>query len=164
MKKLSLITILLFASACTQTTQIFKYEGKNALTECKTDQKHYTMCEKDGKTLANGIHHFKNRYGDNLELYIDGKRNFATLNNPQSDDYILETENISYHYRKKDKKLTFFSCSEKNYKQILEKNKIYRTPNIQGEELDKIIKKTNGKLSCQEIIDIFNKLKGQDKR
>ena len=54
-----------------ENTYKFKYVGEDSLVKCTDEKLAGRMCEKDGKTLANGSH--INNNNDTLAIYINGK-------------------------------------------------------------------------------------------
>ena len=147
MKKLTLLTILLGLAACNNNkiNYHFRYEGENALIPCADTKYINFMCEKDGITLANGI--WAKKIAENEIVYNFYSQGIVTA----SDSYVttgdvrsvVSTPNAAYVYCTKDDKICNIACKNSNPKEY--------DINITGINLEKILKDTNGKFTCNNI-------------
>ncbi len=147
-KNLLKLSIILGLSACNSNIQKFRYLDN--LTRC--DNK---MCEKDGKTLANGISYGIYSDHNEIKFYLNGERKFLQSNRSKPNSYHIWLKYKGIHngliYSYIEKSFNHIYCEIENTK--TKKKKSYQ---LGGDELYDVLKKTNGKLNC-EIINKYVK-------
>ena len=151
MKKFILFALLIGMNACSSTKPEFIYEGENALIPCIDKNYKDKMCEKDGKNLARGSWTKKISKDETINLfYIDGTYIGSETYIEKGDiRFIVEDgTNFSRYIYDKNNKLSTISCQIPNSKE--------KAINISENKLNELIKKTNGKLTCKDVLNYEN--------
>lgn len=162
MLKFMLLLFTLSSCAMTLKPAKFKYEGDDSVTFCDSEKYRDRRCEKDNKTLANGIQRmYRPKYDINIYIvYSEGKQIFQEIfagkNNGVNikDSIFTDTTNYATTFNGLDA----VGCGNKNTRPH-RRNEDY----ITGEELGNLIRKTNGTFTCEDVLKEIELIKKNGK-
>ncbi len=158
MSKFILLVLILNSCATSFQPAKFKYEGSDSIKQCNTEKYGDRYCEKDGKTLANGIQRISNpEYDANYYwVYSEGnlifREDYQTIDDGVNIQDVIVTDATSYTTTFKG--LGMITCKN-NTKFPNTINENY----ITGKELSDFIKKTNGTFTCEDVVKEIEFLK-----
>ena len=161
MLKFILLLVVLNSCATGIKPAKFKYEGVDSVTYCDNEKYKDRKCEKDGKTLANGVHRIYDSTADHYVVYSEGKEilteSYWTVDEGVNIKDIVMTD-MNEYTTTFTWGLGMVECGNKNTRPH-RRNEDY----ITGEELDNLIRKTNGTFTCEDVLKEIELLKKNGK-
>ncbi len=159
MRKIILSLLLISINACTSTKPEFVYEGEGALIPCTDKNYKNKMCEKDGNNLARGSWTKKISKEETINLfYAEGDYIGSETYIAKGDiTHIVEDGKTfsRYLYCRKNNKLCSITCKNPNKNQ--------KDITISDEELNKLLEKTDYKLTCKDVLKLKMETKNENK-